>query len=291
MKHFGKVLLPIGLVLAAAFALIGPFEFWPTRFSVQALRDSISEDSSLEGLGAPKDLLQNLRQQEKAPPVAGSVIGEAAAESSCALAESLAQDEYRILYRGSRGPPKKIFNEGFVSMSEEERASRRLAVDASLENVRRHVQEDEFPSPYVSTTRDILATVKFGYRGWVYLIRTNRGVDSMQRLLKKAEYRRSNEENLLKQGGRKLEEERLVPVFKGEQEVLIPGHIPAEEIVGAWRLLRAHGGGNPRRERLFEKFIPNPNYTGPIPVSGSICPLSFPYWDAENPEMFDPEIN
>lgn len=284
MKRPEKIFFIVGLLSIGALAS----RVWTQRVS---LRDSVGEASLLESLGDPGNVIQGLRKEETMPAAAGSAIDGSSWESACSLAESLAAGEFKILYRGSHQPPRKVFQAGFVSLGEDERDSHRLAADASLESVRRHVQENEFPSPYISTSRDITATMKFGYKGWVYLIRTNRGVDSVQRLQKMAEHRRKNEKGLLRQGGRKLEEERLVPIFKGEEEVLVPGHIPSEEILGAWRLLKANDGRNPRKQRLFERFIPNPNYAGPVPVSGDICPPSFSYWDAQNHEDPEPEID
>jgi hypothetical protein len=92
-----------------------------------------------------------------------------------------------------------------------------------------HVSTNSAESIYVSTSRLFNIAFDFaGKNGYIYVIRTSRGIDINATL-----------------GGRSP--------FPEQQEVAIPGGVLASELFGAF---------SKQKGELSEIFIPNPNYRG-----------------------------
>ncbi|MDA8021127.1 MAG: hypothetical protein MPN21_27130 [Thermoanaerobaculia bacterium] len=121
-----------------------------------------------------------------------------------------------IVFRGDRSsrPPSKVFQEGF-------------APKGSNPDLFEHASTNTARSNYVATSHKIGIAEGFaGKNGYVYVIRTDRGINVVSAL----------------RGQRRVH---------GQAEVAIPDGVPPSEIVGAYEV---RGG------KIVGEMIPNPSY-------------------------------
>jgi len=133
--------------------------------------------------------------------------------------------EKETLYRGDRSTmtPAIVFVQGFLPKGPNT-------------DLVRHVQTNGANSIYVSTSRS--QDIAFGFagrNGYVYVIRTNRGIDVNAYI----ELLRRTQPDIY--------------YFPEQQEVAIPGGVFSSEIVGAYPK---------HRDQYTGEYIQNPNYSG-----------------------------